>query len=79
MNLQQRLTDSAALRDEPPNVLTVPADPATEALIAASVIAHQLPERELTALPLIVVQYGGRWSVVTGHPLDAEAVLGGAR
>ena len=73
MNLQQRLTDSAALRDEPPNVLTVPADPATEALIEASIVAHQMPERALTALPLTVVQYGGRWSVVTGHPLDSRS------
>lgn len=52
-------------------------DPATDALIAASVIAHRLPERELTALPLTVVQYGGRWSVVTGHALESRS--GGGR
>ena len=63
-------TDDIAAR---PNVLTVPADPATEALIAASIAVHELSERALTALPLIVVQYGGRWSVVTGHPLDSRS------
>ena len=56
-----------------PNVLTVPADPATEMLIAASIAVHEWYERELTALPLTVVQYGGRWSVVTGHPLDSRS------
>lgn len=54
-----------------------PSDPATDALIAASIVAHRLPARELTALPLAVVQYGGRWSVVTGHALESRS--GGGR